>query len=128
MRAWGRIYQPAFPGRGHSDPPIDNRQWSWAKFETDPDTGDNSEVYILNLIQVLLLNLNESPFFANYGIPAQPSVVQQVYPDIYVAITQQQFAPYFANLIIAKVPDTKPHYRINATTFAGVDLSQEVLI
>lgn len=126
-RLWGRAFQPEVPGQGHSAGPNEVRPWTWVAVVTDP-SGDESNIWILNLVQVLLLNRNESPFFANYGIPAQQSVLQQVYPDVYVQMTQQQFAPYFASLSIARVPDTKPHYRINCTTLAGAVISREVLI
>lgn len=126
-RVWARVYQPPIPGQGHSDAPDEVRPYVWVPITTDPD-GDNSTVYLVNLIQVLLLCLGESPFYANYGIPAQPVVVQQFYPDIYMQLIQQQFAPYFANLLIVRVPDTKPHYRITATTLAGDTVSQEVAI
>lgn len=128
LRVWGRVYQPAIDGQGRSDAPAEYRpDYIWFPVTTDPD-GDNSSVWLLNLTQVILLCLGESPFYANYGIPAQPSVVQQVYPDIYIQLIQQQFAPYFASLLIAKVPDTKPHYRITARTLAGQTVSREVVI
>jgi hypothetical protein len=45
----------------------------WQAVTTDAN-GDNTNVYIVNLLQVLLLNRNEDPFFANYGIPDQPTI------------------------------------------------------
>jgi hypothetical protein len=77
---------------------------------------------------VLKLNLGESPFYANYGIPAKPSVVQQVQPDFYVSRTQTQFAAYFAALIVAKTANLPPTYRINVTTNQGLKLNAEVPI
>lgn len=85
-------------------------------------------MWLATLCQVLLLNLGESPFYANYGIPAKPTIVQQVQPDYYVARTQQQFAPHFANLVIAKENSVPPTYRINVTTHQGVKASATVQI
>lgn len=92
---------------------------TWVEVQTDAN-GYNDYVMITTLAQVLLLNLGESPFYANYGIPAKPSVVQQVFPDFYVARTQQQFAPNFASLIVTKLNSPTPTYDINVTTNQGV--------
>jgi hypothetical protein len=97
----------------------------WTVVETAPD-GSNDMVYLVNLIQVLLLNLGESPFYSAYGIPAKPSVVQQIFPDFYVARTQQQFAPLFASLIVTKQPSRTPTYNISATTHQGVKITTDI--
>lgn len=89
--------------------------------------GQDDSVWLTTLIQVLKLNLGESPFYANYGIPAKPSVVQQVFPDFYVARVQQQFAQYFASLIVAKQPSTlNPTYLVNVTTHQGVKITASI--
>lgn len=103
--------------------------------QVDPTAaGFDDYIYITTLIQTLKLNLGESPFYANYGIPAKASIVQQVAPDFYVMRTQQQFAGFFANLTIARAPappgyavDT-PTYNIAVTTHEGVKLSVTVPI
>lgn len=107
MRIWGREYSR------------DGSSYVWKAVETDPE-GRNDYVYLVDLIQVLRLNRNESPFYADWGIPAQVSVVQQVFPDIYVALTQAQFAQFFASLIIARLPSATPTYRVSVTTNQGV--------
>ena len=76
---------------------------TWWVVTTDSN-GFNDSVYITTLAQVCKLNLGESPFFANYGIPAHPSVVMQIYPDFYMIRTQQQFVPYFTSLIMTPAP------------------------
>ena len=86
--------------------------------ETTPD-GQNDGVYLTTLAQVFKLNLGESPFYRDYGIPAKPSVVQQIFPDFYVARTQRQFAPFFASLLVAKEASPTPTYRVNVTTNQG---------
>jgi hypothetical protein len=75
----------------------------WWVVTTDAN-GFNDGVYLTTLAQVCKLNLGESPFFANYGIPAHPSVVMQIYPDFDMVRTQQQFARFFASLIIIPAP------------------------
>lgn len=97
----------------------------WTKVETDA-AGFNDYVWITTLIQTLLLNLGESPFYGNFGIPAHPAVVQQVFPDYYVAVTQQQFSQYFASLIIAKQPSPTPTYRVSVTTNQGVKVAASI--
>jgi hypothetical protein len=100
---------------------------SWVKVETDTN-GFNDMVYLTTLIQCLLLNLGESPFYANYGIPAKTSIIQQIMPDFYVAQTQQQFASYFASLTIANSSTNPPTYKINVTTHQGVKISASIPI
>jgi hypothetical protein len=115
MRTWGRAVNQ------------DGSRGPWTEVSTT-STGSNDLVYVTTLCQVLLLNLGESPFFANYGIPAQQSVLQQVFPDYYVSYTQQMFAPYFANLLVSKNPDPAPNYNIQILTHEGVPLNVNVPI
>jgi hypothetical protein len=113
MRTWGRINQ------------VNGKGGTWVEVSTAAN-GDNSAVYFTTLAQVLKLNLGESPFFGNYGIPALQSVISQIQPDYYVSQVQQQFAPFFAALIVSKAPQQpnqpNPVYTINATTFTGATL------
>jgi len=97
----------------------------WEEVSTDA-AGYDDYVWITTLIQVLKLNLGESPFFANYGIPAKPAIVQQVFPDFYVTRTQQQFASHFASLIVSKVNDPTPTYNINLTTNQGAKVQGNI--
>lgn len=115
MRAWGRIY-------------AEDGTWTWVAAETTP-SGDNSPVYLTWLIQVLKLGLGESPMFADWGIPAQMSVVQQLFPDYYVALVQQRFAPYFANLQISPAlgANGTPTYNVAVTTLYGYQYGFNVL-
>lgn len=112
MRTWGRTYN-------------EDGTYQWVKVSTAPD-GNNDLVWLTTLIQCLKLNLGESPFYANYGIPARPAVIQQIFPDFYVFRTQQQFAQYFASLIITKLNDPTPHYRVNVTLNNGVKAQMKV--
>lgn len=105
---------------GRQEDPVTGEK-KWIVVETSVEAGDDY-VWLTTLCQTLKLNLGESPFFANYGIPAKPSVVQQVFPDFYVTRTQQQYAPRFASLIVTKVPDDNPNYKINVTLNNGVPI------
>lgn len=109
MRTWGRI-----SGTGE-----------WVLVETD-SAGWSDDVWITTLCQTLKLNLGESPFYANRGIPAKPTIVQQVQPDYYVTMTQQQFAQYFANLAIAKQSSNPPTYKVSITKNNGAKVSMTV--
>ena len=66
--------------------------------------------------------------FAANGIPAQQSVITQIYPDYYVAQLQQQFAQYFSSLQITKVQATSPTYKINAITLSGTVLNEVIAV
>ena len=113
MRTYGRQY--------NSD-----GTYQWVEVSTAPN-GDNSQVYLTTLIQCLNLNLGESPFWANYGIPIMQTLATQVYPDYYLMQLQAQFAPFFATLTITRVANTTaPYYKINITTFAGGVLDAQV--
>jgi hypothetical protein len=98
---------------------------TWWVVTTDVN-GYNDSVWLTTLAQVCKLNLGESPFFANYGIPAHPSIVTQVFPDFFMARTQQQFSGYFASLILTILSDAvdsddrpAPGYNISVLTNYG---------
>lgn len=100
---------------------------------TTDNNGFNDSVMLTTLAQVLKLNLSESPFFANYGIPAHPSIVSQIAPDFYMNRTQQQFAGYFASLILTRVPNAvdqdgrpAPAYEISLLTNYGARIGVTV--
>lgn len=112
MRTYGRLRNP-------------DGSYRWVKVETDT-AGYNDAVWVTTLIQCLKLSLNESPFYADYGIPAQQSVLQQIFPDFYVTQTQQQFAPHFTSLIVAKQDSPTPTYAISVTTTQGAKLDIQI--
>jgi hypothetical protein len=100
----------------------------WATAVTD-ENGANDLVYVTALIQVLKLNLGESPFYSNIGIPGAQSVVQQVFPDYYAALTQQLFSPYFASILITRTSNNyPPTYNVAVTTYQGVKINASVPI
>lgn len=112
MRVWGRITNS------------DGSQ-TWVKVV--PDASGNADyLYITNLAHVLKLSLGESPFFANYGIPAQRSVIQQIFPDYYVNATQSQFSSRFATLTITKVSTPEPTYNVAITTHQGTKVQASI--
>jgi len=96
-------------------------QKSWFEVQTD-SAGNNEYVFLTALVQVLKLNLGESPFYGNFGIPAKTSVLQQIAPDFYVAFTQQAYSGYFANLSITRVPApdrVTPTYNVSVLMTTG---------
>lgn len=134
MRIWGRIQV----GIDEQNLPIyetypNSPSYVWRRRKTDAN-GENGGVYVTNLVQVLKLNRNESPFYANYGIPGEQSVMSQIFPDFYVAQTQAQFSAFFASLLVARLPTPPPPaldtpvYVINATLKSGSILKTVVPI
>ena len=99
----------------------------WVEIDSDAN-GNFEEGYATTLIQVLKLSLGESPFYANYGIPAQRAVIQQVFPDYYVVVTQQQFSPLFASLTITKSQSTTPTYNVDIVTTYGTKITSQVAV
>ena len=120
MRVWGRQYS-------------NDGTYTWAAYETDAN-GYNDAVYITALCQVLQLNLGESPFWANYGIPAIDSITTQIFPDLSVYFIQQQYSQYFASLKITKVNATNdkgsptPVYNVAIVTQQGAIINRNVPI
>jgi hypothetical protein len=104
-----------------------NSPGPWTVVQTDAQ-GNDDYVWLTTLIQCLLLNYGESPFFATYGIPAGQSLVQQVSPDYYVTWTQQRFASHFAALLISRQQFPYSAYRVNVTTNQGVKIQATVAI
>ncbi len=95
---------------------------TWVQVDTD-SAGNDDAVYLTSIAQTLQLNVGESPFFANSGIPQYQSVMTQVFPDYYVTLIQSEYAQYFLSLTIARLPNTaKPEYTIDARTHNGAYL------
>ena len=115
MRVYGRL------------PSTTSTPGAWIEITTDAN-GYNDAVYITALVQCLKLSLNESPFWANWGIPAQQSVVTQIFPDFYVALMQQRFSQYFASLTITKVASRTPTYDINIVTNQGAIVEMSIAV
>jgi len=88
---------------------------------------ETSYIWLATLAQTLRLSENESPFYANYGIPAQKSVQTQIPPDVAINRTQQQYAPYFASLSIIKQQNVvNPTYNISAIFQNGTTIQTTV--
>ena len=137
MRTWGRIpadtsVNPSSIGRfiiGQSAiGGQDATNYVWVEVDTD-ENGNNDAVWLTTLIQVLKLNYGESPMFGNYGIPAYPSVLNQVVPDYYATLAQQQFAQYFVTLNLSRRTATDspmPTYDVAVTANPGSVLMNPV--
>jgi hypothetical protein len=94
MRTWGRVWDEL------GNP-------TWVEVTTDP-SGFNDYVYITALIQSIKLNLAESPFWANFGLPAHQSIIQQAAPDFNMQFIATYFSQFFASLIISRTPIASP--------------------
>lgn len=115
MRTWGRVTDK----KGNK---------KWVEVSSDAN-GDFSYGWLTTLIQTLKLGLGESPFYAQYGIPAQRSIVTQVHPDYYVNMVQQQFAGYFASLAISRVDGVvNPTYNIDVIFFNGTSYRTGIVV
>jgi hypothetical protein len=91
----------------------------WQAVQTDAN-GRNDQVMLTTLCQVLKLGIGESPFWGDWGIPAEQAVIQQIFPDYYVALTQQRFAPFFLSLTVTRESTPTPTYDIRVITTQGV--------
>ena len=130
MRTWGRvpsavssypagigefiIGQSAIGGQ-------DDLNYVWVEVASD-ENGNNDAVWLTTLIQVLKLNYGESPMYGNYGIPAYSSVMNQISPDYYATLAQQQFAQYFVSLNLSRQALTTsptPTYDVAITANPG---------
>ena len=111
MRIYGRTPKDEYGNR------------HWVTIETDAN-GDSSYVYVVALCQCLLLNYNESPFWANFGIPAKSSILQQQAPDYFVGFIVNYFSQFFASLTVLRRPNAPnqptPVYDINVLFKNGV--------
>jgi hypothetical protein len=104
MRTWGR-----------------NKAGQWVKLT------DTNLVWLATLVQTLRLGEGESPFYGNYGLPAQQSIAAQITPDAAVARTQAQYAPYFASLSVAAVASARqPTYTVQAVLPNGEAVTTSV--
>lgn len=120
MRTYGRV----IVGVGADGLPIKK----WVEVTTDKN-GLNDQVWLTTLAQACLLNLNESPFYADWGIPAKQAVLQQIPPDYYVSQLQRQFSQYFASILIARdQTQLQPTYIIQVVTHQGVILNKTVQV
>jgi hypothetical protein len=113
MRTWGRTTDE-----------LGNK--TWVEVTTDSN-GFSDNVFLTTLVQALKLNLGESPFNANVGIPQYQTIMTQVMPDFYVSNIQQQFAPYFASLVITRVQGAfPPQYNVSAVCHSGAIINETI--
>ena len=98
----------------------------WTEVTIDSN-GHEDMIWATTLVQELKLNVNESPFYADHGIPAKQSVIQQILPDFYVALIQRRFAQHFASLIVSRVQGTvTPTYSVQIVTNYGSTITAEI--
>lgn len=110
--------------------PVGKGKGRWVLVQTD-SAGNNDLVWLTTLCQAILLNLNESPVYADVGLPARQSVLSGIAPDYNISLLQKRFAPYFLSLVITRQPQAQgqdPQYRANVVTHSGVKLSARIPI
>lgn len=121
MRTYGIV--------GEFNPAING--YNWQEVDTDAN-GFNDAVYLTTLTQVLQLSLNESPFYGSFGLPAEQSVIQQLFPNYNVSLLQQYFSQYFASLRVNQTTTdvdgvATPTYNVSIITNQGAQLSASVI-
>ncbi len=99
---------------------------AWTAFETD-SSGSDDLPNLIWLQNALLLNTNESPFYADWGIPVRRTLITGIFPGYYVALTQNRFSKYFASCVITQATSTvvtNISYSVNVTTKSGFTFNQ----
>lgn len=120
MRIWARKYTTAY-------------EYTWVEVTTD-DNGFNDAVYLSAFCQVLQLQPQESPFYAEYGVPSIQAVQDQVIPDTNVYFMQSRYSQYFISLQVMPAHQTDangattPVYNVTAITNSGARISAVVPI
>lgn len=86
--SWGRTYDA-------------NGNPTWVQVMTDAN-GFSDYVYISAFLQCVKLNLGESPFWAEFGIPAHQAITQQLPPDYNIQLIATFFQQFFASVIVSR--------------------------
>lgn len=110
-RVWARIHN-------------DDGTRTWQAIETT-SAGSNDNLNFIWLQNVLLLNINESPFYSDWGVPVHQTMVSQILPDYYMSLIQRRFSEYFASVIINRISATTPTYSISVTSATGFTATQK---
>ena len=85
---WGRIYDA-------------NGNPTWVQVTTDANDF-NDYVYLTALVQCVKLNLGESLYWSDFGIPAHQSIMQQLPPDYNVSYISRFFMQFFPSVIVTR--------------------------
>lgn len=87
---------------------------------------DNDQGNIAWLQNALLLQLGESPFWTDWGLPVSKTLVSQIWPDYYLNMTQQRFRDVFPTLQVTRQRvdgQSDPVYSIRAILSDGTAYS-----
>lgn len=104
-----------------------NSEGKWVVVETDSE-GFSDAVWLTTLVQNIRLAPQESPFFAQNGIPVYGSIIQQIIPTFYVNKMQKEFSDHFTSLKITLESQDPPVYNISAVTKLGSKIINKVYI
>ena len=96
----------------------DRKSSEWV-YITDPEL-INFEI----MLAALKAEPREMPFFANYGVEAQDSVMSRTMPDYWMIRTQEQFAKNFKSLSIVRDPAVEFGYVV-AVTLSNKEVIKE---
>lgn len=103
---------------------------NWYEVNTDAN-GFDDDVWLTTMAQVVASQLNESPFFPNYGLPSIESVTSRTHPDYWVSKVKSQFSKYFTAISIVKTVDittNTPTYNIDVLKLDGSAASATIRV
>ena len=98
-----------------------NSAGRWYEVDVDAN-GFYDDIWLTTMAQVLASQLNESPFFPQYGIPSIDSITSRTHPDYWISKVKAQFAQYFTAISIVKTVDITndtPAYNIDVLKLNG---------
>ena len=87
----------------------------WYQVNIDVN-GKDDDIWLTTMAQVCASELEESPFFPSYGLPARASIVGRTHPDFFISRIREQFSKYFTSISIVKTIDitnNAPTYHID---------------
>lgn len=99
----------------------------WQTVTTDANGFDDA-VDLTWLGQVCLLNWQESPFWADWGIPSHQAVVMSLFPTYYIQRIQQQFSSKFTSVSVQQLNLPNPTYDISVITKKGSQIITKVAL
>ena len=115
MRVYGRTIDNTRPNA------------NFYKWQVVQDDDDN--IRLTHLIQVLQMDIQESPFYSNWGMPVANALITGVLSDVAINNTINQFAQYFAALQITRGISNDPkeiYYQVDVVLKNGKNVTLDV--